>query len=85
MLTITCNLVGHFQLIASWLITFDKMFTTNVALQGEIIITVDKLSAVQIGCLSTSGAAFIIREFSSADTLLKCEEASPINPAHIIQ
>ena len=85
MLTIACSLVGHYQLVTSWLISFGKMFTTCTANNDVIVITVEYLTPVQLSCLDSSGAAFIITEFQTDVVLLVSKEGAPVNPAHLIQ
>lgn len=61
------------------------MFTTCTANNDVIVITVEYLTPVQLSCLDSSGAAFIITEFQTDVVLLISKEGAPVNPAHLIQ
>lgn len=83
MYTITTPYTADFQLIASWLISFDKYFDVRVLKNGNIEISVLSLNQTQIKCLETADITFVIRDYESRDLILNVISSYCVDPAHV--
>lgn len=82
MYRLSCLSTAHFQLIASWLISWDVMFTTRIDNYGNINTVFPHIAQRRIAVLQGCGAAFSLFELSGNKLIASSESGVLVAPAH---
>lgn len=83
MYRLSCLSVANFQLIASWLISWDVMFTTRIDNYGYINTVFAHIPKTQISVLEGCGATFSLFELSGNKLITAVSAGVLVTPAHV--
>lgn len=82
MYKLTCLSVAHFQVIVSWLLSWDIVFMTRTDIAGNIVAVFSPINTAHITTLSESGAAFVLSHTDTGKVIATGAYGTLITPAH---
>lgn len=82
MYKLTCLSVAHFQVIVSWLLSWDVVFITRTDIASNIVAVFSPINEDHIATLSGSGAAFVLSHTDTGIVIATGAFGTLITPAH---